>query len=83
MITIYNRKQNHKIEIDDSLDWVQVNPKTYEDRPHFIIELSNGFQFLDHATKCKDCSSMKKSSKMKGYFLNKKKIMKRQVILEI
>ena len=59
MITIYNRKLKHKIEIDDSLDWVQVNPKTYEDRPHFRIELGNGFQFLDHATKCKDCNAFR------------------------
>jgi hypothetical protein len=61
MIKIYNSKENIQINIDDSLGFVTVNPKYYDEPPHFIIELKNGFNFSRHALKCEECSAFEKA----------------------
>lgn len=55
MIKIFNKKTKEEISIDESIDWVQFTPKHYEENPHAIIEL-RGFDFLNHARNCHDCS---------------------------
>lgn len=57
MIKIYNRTNNNAILIDEKLSWVLVNLRDYDDPPHIIIELNDGFDFMRHARTCKDCGS--------------------------
>ena len=54
MIRIYNNKLRSEISIDEQVDWIQFNPRDYEERPYIIIEMK-GFDFLRHAEKCQDC----------------------------
>jgi len=56
MIEIFNRKEDRRIMIDDSLPQVIFMPKDYEDVPHVIIEL-RGLNFHTHSLTCKDCKS--------------------------
>jgi hypothetical protein len=60
MVSIYNIKENITINIDDTLSFVSVNPKFYDEPPHFIIELKNGFHFSRHALNCSECSAFEK-----------------------
>jgi hypothetical protein len=61
MIKIYNEKENITINIDDSMTFVSVNPKYYDEPPHFQIELKNGFNFSRHALHCEECSAFEKA----------------------
>jgi hypothetical protein len=54
MIRIFNKKLNVEILIDDKVEWVQFNPRHYEDKPYVIIEFKK-FSFPRHAKKCSDC----------------------------
>ena len=56
MIKIYNKKTNNSILIDESLDWVQLMPMLYLDKPFLKIEME-GFYFGNHAESCLDCKS--------------------------
>ena len=58
MVEIYNRSRTVNIKIDDSLDWVQVTPKTYIEPKHIIIEFKNGFDFFQHVNECKECEML-------------------------
>lgn len=55
MIRIFNQKIDVEIKIDDSVDWVQLIPRDYDEKPFISIEL-NGFDFLRHTKSCEDCS---------------------------
>lgn len=57
MITIFNKKLNTEIYIDDKADWVTFTPRYYDEIPYVIIELKHGFNFTHHASNCKDCKS--------------------------
>ena len=54
MIKIFNKKLNSEIQIDESADWIQFNPRDYEDKPYVVIEMKE-FSFPHHANKCSDC----------------------------
>ena len=54
MIKIFNKKLNSEILIDETVDWIQFNPRDYEDKPYVIIEMKE-FSFLHHAENCTDC----------------------------
>ena len=60
MITIYNSKTKSVINIDDSVDWIQVTPMDYLKPAHIKIEMK-GFFLGQHAASCKDCNSFIKS----------------------
>jgi hypothetical protein len=54
MIKIFNSKLGAEILIDESVDWIQFNPRDYEEIPYVIIEFKE-FDFPRHAIKCSDC----------------------------
>ena len=54
MIKIFNKKLNAEILIDENVDWIQFNPRDYEEKPYVTIEMKE-FNFLIHANKCSDC----------------------------
>jgi hypothetical protein len=54
MIRIFNIKLDVDILIDESVDWIQFNPRHYEEKPYVILEM-NEFHFPSHANKCSNC----------------------------
>jgi len=54
MIRIFNKTYNAEFLIDETVDWIQFNPRDYEDKPYVIIEMKE-FNFPQHAIKCYDC----------------------------
>lgn len=60
MIKIFNRKLDSEIIIDDSVDWIQFNPRHYQEKPFVNIEFKN-FSFPHHALNCEDCKKFMKS----------------------
>jgi hypothetical protein len=71
MLKIYNQVSNECILIDDQVGWINVTPRDYDQPPHFIIELQNGFDFMRHTRTCKDCNSFMEALKFgsKDWFL--------------
>lgn len=60
MISLFNKKLDVKILIDEKADWIHFNPRDYEDVPYVIIEMKE-FSFHHHASKCKDCKTFLES----------------------
>ena len=56
MIVIFNNKLGVEIRIDDTLPFVTLTPRDYDDSPYVKIELK-GFHFFSHANECKDCKA--------------------------
>lgn len=56
MITIFNRKRNFAILIDDTIPQVIFTPRDYETVSFVKIELK-GFNFHQHSMKCEDCKA--------------------------
>ncbi|MFT0716847.1 UvrB/UvrC motif-containing protein [Flagellimonas lutimaris] len=54
MIRIFNKKLDAEILIDENVEWIQFNPRDYEDKPYVTIEMK-GFNFPAHGNKCSDC----------------------------
>lgn len=54
MIRIFNKKLGAEILIDENVDWIQFNPRHYEEKPYVILEMKE-FNFPSHANKCSDC----------------------------
>tara|TARA_B110000114_G_C14780287_1_gene272513 strand:- start:87 stop:527 length:441 start_codon:yes stop_codon:yes gene_type:complete len=54
MIRIFNRTLNVEILIDEKVDWIQFNPRDYEEKPYVVIEMKE-FSFPHHANECSDC----------------------------
>lgn len=54
MIRIFNKKLGAEILIDENVDWIQFNPRHYEEKPYVILEMKE-FHFTSHANKCSDC----------------------------
>jgi hypothetical protein len=72
MLKIYNRINQDTIVIDEKLSWVMVNLRDYDDPPHIIIDLNNGFDFMRHTRTCHDCRSFFKGlkSNSKDWLIN-------------
>lgn len=56
MITIYNKRESFKIEIDDTIPQITFTPRDYEEVPFVKIQLK-GFNFHTHSLKCEDCKA--------------------------
>ncbi len=54
MKRIFNKKIEAEILIDENVEWIQFNPRDYEEKPYVIIEMKQ-FNFAAHANKCSDC----------------------------
>jgi len=57
MMKIYNRTNHDAIDIDEKMGWVIINLRDYDDPPHIIIDLINGFDFIRHTRACNNCRS--------------------------
>lgn len=55
MITIFNKKLNVEILINNKSDLIQFTPRDYEEKPYVIIEIKD-FNFIEHTRKCADCN---------------------------
>lgn len=55
MITIFNKKLNVEILINDKADFIQFSPRDYEEKPYVVIEIKN-FNLIEHSIKCVDCN---------------------------
>jgi hypothetical protein len=56
MITIFNKKLNCEIQIDESYPQITFTPRDYEEVPFIKIEIQ-GFNFLQHSRTCSDCKA--------------------------
>lgn len=57
MIRIFNKSNGYEILIDESVEWVRLMPRHYEDEdPHMWIEMS-GYDWGRHAESCAECGA--------------------------